>query len=168
MIIREYDQDADFDGMRACLIELQGFERRIDPRKPAGDEIATAYFSDALSQCAECHGRIFVAEEQGEIAGYATVLAKVRSGSLDDGNLEYAYLADLVVRAAYRGRGIGRALMAKAETFAREEGANWLRVCVLAENQGARRLYRTAGFSELYVDFEKNLAARASDANLTP
>lgn len=161
MIIRECDRNTDFDGMRACLIELQEFERRIDPRKPAGDEIATAYISDALSQCAECHGRIFVADEEGEIAGYATVLARVRSGTLDDGDLEYAYLADLVVRAAYRGRGMGRDLIAKAETYARGEGAKWLRVCVLAENQGARRLYHTSGFSELYVDFEKDLTARA-------
>jgi hypothetical protein len=31
MIGKEYDRDADFDGMRALL---------IDPRKPAGDQIA--------------------------------------------------------------------------------------------------------------------------------
>jgi len=43
MIVREFDRDADFDGMRACLIELQDFERRIDPRKPAGDETAVAH-----------------------------------------------------------------------------------------------------------------------------
>ena len=164
MIVREYDRDADFEGIRACLIELQDFERRIDRRMPAGDEIANAYILEALSKCAECHGRIFVADQEGEIAGYATVLAKVRSGGLDDGDLEYAYLADLVVRAAYRGRGIGRELIAKAETYARDEGAKWLRVCVRAENEGARRLYNTSGFSELYVDFEKDLTARAGDA----
>ena len=43
MIVREFDRDADFDGMRACLIKLQDFERRIDPRKPAGDETAVAH-----------------------------------------------------------------------------------------------------------------------------
>jgi len=160
MIVREYDRDADFDGLRACLIELQDFERGIDPRKPAGEEIAIAYVLDALSQCADCRGRIFVADEKGEIAGYATVLAKARSGALDDGNLEFAYLADLVVRAAYRGRGIGRELIAKAETYARDEGAKWLRVSVLAENNGARHLYHTSGFSELYVDFEKDLTVQ--------
>jgi ribosomal protein S18 acetylase RimI-like enzyme len=164
MIVRDYDRDADFDGVRACLIELQEFERRIDRRKPTGDEIANAYISDALSQCAECHGRILVADEGGNVAGYATILAKVRSDSLDDGDLEYAYLADLVVRAAYRGRGIGRELMARAEAYARDEGAKWLRVCVLAENEHARRLYSASGFSELYVDFEKDLTAGAGDA----
>jgi hypothetical protein len=34
MIVKEYDRDADFDGMRALL---------IDPRKPAGDEITFAH-----------------------------------------------------------------------------------------------------------------------------
>jgi len=34
VIVREFDRDADFDGMRAGL---------IDPRKPAGDEIAVAH-----------------------------------------------------------------------------------------------------------------------------
>ena len=140
MIVREYEPNTDFDGIRACLVELQDFERQIDRRRPAGDEIADTYISDALSQCAECHGRIFVADEKGQIAGYATVLAKVRSGSLDDGDLEYAYLADLVVRGTYRGRGIGRELIAKAETYARNEGAKWLRVCVLAKTK-ARGAY---------------------------
>jgi GNAT superfamily N-acetyltransferase len=157
MIVREYRGDADFDGIRACLIELQDFERRIDGRKPRGDEIADACISDALSKCAECDGRIFVADESGQIAGYVTVLAKVRSDAVDEGDLEYAYLADLVVRAAYRGRGIGRALVARAETYARDAGAKWLRVCVLAQNESSRRLYNTSGFFELYVDFEKEL-----------
>jgi GNAT superfamily N-acetyltransferase len=163
MVIREYVRVTDFDGIRACLVELQDFERRIESRRPAGDEIANIYISDALSKCAECNGRIFVADEDGEIAGYATVLAKVSSGALDDGDLEYAYVADLVVRETYRGRGFGRRLIAKAEAFARDEGAKWLRIGVLAENEVARSLYISAGFSELHIEFEKELTAGAED-----
>jgi len=33
MVFREFDRDADFDGIRAGL---------IDPRKPVGDQIAVA------------------------------------------------------------------------------------------------------------------------------
>ena len=163
MIIRDYDQDTDFDGVRTCMVELQDFERRIDPRRPTGDEIADAYISDALSKCATCHGRLFVADEEGVIAGSVTVLARMRSGDLDDGDFEYAYVADLVVREGYRGRGIGRQLMAQAERYARDEGAKWLRVGVLAENEGARQLYKTSGFSELYIQFEKKLVADVGD-----
>jgi GNAT superfamily N-acetyltransferase len=159
MVVREYFRDTDIDGIRACLVELQDFERRIDSRMPAGDEIANMYISESVSKCAECHGRIFVADEDGEIAGYATVLAKVRSGALDDGDLEYAYVADLVVRETYRGRGFGRRLLAKAETYARDEGAKWLRIGVLAKNEVARSLYISSGFSELQIKFEKGLTA---------
>jgi hypothetical protein len=35
---------------------------------------------------------------------------------------------------------------------------------VRAENEGARRLYNTSGFAELYVDFEKDLTSRAGDS----
>jgi GNAT superfamily N-acetyltransferase len=164
MVVREYVRDSDIDGIRACLVELQDFERRIDSRMPAGDEIANIYISDAVSKCAECHGRIFVADEDGEIAGYATVLAKVRSGALDDGDLEYAYVADLVVRETYRGRGFGHRLIAKAEAYARDEGARWLRIGVLAKNAVARSLYLSSGFSELQIEFEKELTAGAEDA----
>jgi len=38
-------------------------------------------------------------------------------------------------------------------------------VAVLGENKGARHVYRTSGFSELYADFEKDLAARGATLN---
>lgn len=164
MIVREYSGGTDLDGVRVCLIELQDFERGIDPRRPAGNDIADAYLVETLSKCEDCQGAVFVADDEGELAGYVTVLTKVRSGELDDGNLEYAYVADLVVRKAYRGNGVGRQLLSTAETYARGEGARWLRISALAENDRARRLYRTSGFSELCVDFEMRLAAGADDA----
>lgn len=96
MMIREFDRDDDIDGVRACLIELQDFERRIDSRMPAGDEIADEYFEEMLSRCEECAGTIFVVAEGKEVAGYVSVLTRVRSGALDDGDLEYGLVADLI------------------------------------------------------------------------
>lgn len=75
MVVREYDRHTDFGGVRARLVELQEFERQIDSRRPTGEEIADIYISDALSKCAEHHGRIFIAEDEGDVAGYVTVLA---------------------------------------------------------------------------------------------
>jgi len=34
MIVREFDRDADFDGMRACLIELQDSSAKSTPESP--------------------------------------------------------------------------------------------------------------------------------------
>jgi ribosomal protein S18 acetylase RimI-like enzyme len=164
MVIREFDRAADIDGLRACLIELQNFEREIDSRIPTGEDIADAYIRDAMSQCEECAGTILVVEVNATIAGYVTILSRVRSGEIDDGDLEYAYLADLIVRAEYRNAGLGKKLMSRAETYARDHGAKSLRVCVRAANENAKRLYLSSGYSELYVEFEKEFNSGVGDA----
>ncbi len=165
MHIRPYHRPGDETGIKACIIELQDFEREFDPRMPSGAEIADEYISDFSRRCNEFDGQIFVADASGKIAGYVMVLASVRSGDIDDGNLEHGLIADLVVLQEFRGNGVGKRLMATAETYAKEQNVNWLRISVLAKNLNARSLYANAGFSELYVDFEKDLSNSRSSAN---
>ncbi len=157
MRIRAAKFDEDFDQIRECLIELQDYERQIDPRMPSGDTIADSYFSEMLRSCKEHCGQILVAEVDGLIAGYVTILAKTSSGEIDDGDIEYSLIYDLVVRDGCRGKGLGRKLLEAAETFAKTNDARWLRLSVLAKNRSARALYSSLGFSELYVDYEKDL-----------
>jgi len=157
MLIRKFNEATDTGSLRDCLIELQEFERSLDSRMPAGEEIADAYLSDMFLQCAMSKGSIFVADEDGRVVGFATLLSQCSSGELDDGDLEFALLSDIIVRKDYRGSGTGRQLLEAAENQAREDGARWLRVSALARNKLARELYESIGFSELYVDFEKTL-----------
>jgi GNAT superfamily N-acetyltransferase len=98
-----------------------------------------------------------MAEVDGSIAGYVTVLAKVSSGELEDGDLEYGLVADLLVLRKYRGSGLGRKLLDTAETYAREHSVKWLRIAALAGNRTAIEMYSSMGFSKLFVEFEKNL-----------
>ncbi len=157
MQIRPYVSDTDGEQLRACVIELQNFEREIDPRMPSGEEIVDDYIIAMLFRCRMCEGQVLVADVDGEIAGYVTMLNRVQSDDLDDGNLEFGLVADLLVRNAYRGTGLGRELMAAAESFAKENGVRWLRISVMSENAAARKLYASSGFSEIYVELEKDL-----------
>lgn len=158
MLIREFNGNSDSEKLRECLIELQDFERCIDSRMPSGDDIADAYIAEMRTSCDQYIGKILIADIDGDLAGFVTILTKVESGDLDDGNIEYGLLADLVVRESYRGNGLGRALLAAAESVAKSHNVRWLRVCTLAQNKGARNLYASEGFSELYVNFEKDLS----------
>jgi GNAT superfamily N-acetyltransferase len=155
--IRKYNSETDAEQLRDCVIELQNFERKIDPRMPSGEEIADDYIVAMLFRCRTCEGQVLVADVDGEIAGYVTMLNRVQSDDLDDGNLEFGLIADLLVRKAYRGTGLGRELMAAAESFAREHSVRWLRISVMSENAAARKLYSSSGFSEIYVELEKDL-----------
>ena len=154
--IRPY-RPADDRACRACVVELQEAERRVDPRLRAGDSMADAYLARMHSRCRDYAGAILVAEYGGPVVGLVMVLTRVPFESLDEPPGDYALVAELVVRAEYRGRGIGRALLHAAEAHARGSGARELRIGVLSGNRAARRLYRAEGFAPYIETLSKPL-----------
>jgi ribosomal protein S18 acetylase RimI-like enzyme/predicted enzyme related to lactoylglutathione lyase len=87
----------------------------------------------------------FVAVEAGLIVGFVTV-------SVGDENhpllqpVRFARIGSLCVAERSRGRGIGRALMAEAESWAAGHGATDLRLHVWKFNADALRLYEELGY----------------------
>jgi GNAT superfamily N-acetyltransferase len=55
------------------------------------------------------------------------------------------FLEDLFVREAFRGRGIGRALLCQVARIARQEGSYGMRWEVLDWNETAIKFYRSLG-----------------------
>jgi GNAT superfamily N-acetyltransferase len=155
--IREYVAARDREGVRACTIELQDYERALDPRMPAGAAIADAYPEEMAEECAKQRGAVFVAADADRIVGYVCVLARVIEKYASEPLREYALVTDLVVLASHRGRGIARRLIDRAQSFARESGAHWLRISVLAQNTAARTIYADLGFHEYEIVLERKL-----------
>jgi ribosomal protein S18 acetylase RimI-like enzyme len=154
-MIREYEPSRHRGQLRTCVVELQDFERGLEPTLPKGEAMADRYLAHMLDRCAGAAGRMFVAEEDGAVVGFVGVLARVVPEP--DETQAYAYVSDLVVLPAYRRRGIGRALLERAEAYARGEGARVLRVGVLAKNEAAARLYRSLGFGDYTIQLNKPL-----------
>ena len=144
--IRQY-RHADGDACRACVVELQDAERQVDPRLRTGDSMADEYLLQMHARCRDYAGTILVAEHADAIAGLVMVLTRVPFESLDEPPTDYALIAELVVRAGFRGLGIGRALLQAGERHARESGATELRIGVLSNNRAARQLYLAEGFA---------------------
>ena len=157
MNIRTVTTDKDLQEIRSCVVELQDYECQLDPRMPSGESIADEYLEDIRRKCEEHDGQIFLSEIDGSIAGFVSVLAKVSSGVLNDGNLICSCIDDLIVREQFRRLGVGKKLIEAAESFAKSKKARWLRLSAMARNTSARKLYSSVGFSELYVDYEKDL-----------
>jgi len=156
MTVREFVA-ADLPGVRACFIELQNVERALDSRIPDGASIADAYLEGLRHRCGLYAGRLFVAEEEGRLIGFVSVLGACIPDSPDDGSTPFAYVDDLVVVEAYRGRGVGQALLRRAEAHATACGRSFLRLRVKGGNQPARDFYARAGFTEYEVELEKRL-----------
>lgn len=62
---------------------------------------------------------------------------------------EFAWVCDIVVARAFRRRGVGRALMAKAREWARDRGHDQVRLTVFDFNAEAMRFYEAEGLVAL-------------------
>ena len=125
---------------------------------PPGERIADAYLDLMFRRCREFDGVVVVADQDGTVVGFVAVWTRWRSSEPDDDPGPYGFVSDLVVSAAQRGRGIGRALLRAAETRVREAGVPALRLSVKAANAGASALYAAEGFEAAEIEMEKRLA----------
>lgn len=112
--------------------------RRIEDDSFAVDRLTRRNFHHLLTK-----GKVscLVHEDGGRIGGYALLLFRAR--------VPLARLYSFAVSPAARGNGIGRALLEACERETRARGLGRLRLEVRPDNEGARRMYRAAGFHEI-------------------
>jgi putative acetyltransferase len=95
---------------------------------------------DPQGQIIDKGGRVIFVAEGGEIAGCCALMA------LSDGGFEVAKMA---VADAFKGRGLGRALMAACVERAKAAGASRLYLETNRQLAPALALYRAFGFKEI-------------------
>jgi GNAT superfamily N-acetyltransferase len=84
--------------------------------------------------------RGLIAEWEGQAIGYALFFDFYSSWKGSG-----IFLEDLFVREAFRGRGIGRALLSEVARIARQEGSFGVRWEVLDWNERAIKFYKSLG-----------------------
>ncbi len=156
MHIRAFEE-GDLGGLRTCVVALQAAERALSERISEPQAVADTQLAAMIDHYPGAGAAILVAEVGGAIAGYVTIDARVRSEQPREVPYCFAEIEDLAVIDAYRGKGVGKALLGAAEQHARKHGAGWLRISVMAESRLARSLYERSGFAEHMVSFEKTL-----------
>jgi ribosomal protein S18 acetylase RimI-like enzyme len=104
-----------------------------------------------------------VTEEQGSLAGYATVLFNAGTS--------LARLYSIAVEEAFQGRGLGKALVAAAEQAALDGECVVLRLEVRRDNAASQALFRQLGYREFgsYRDYyEDHMEALRFEKELVP
>ena len=102
-------------------------------REPTPDDLRARIESDHASY-------LLVAEGNGELAGYAEVSVLPYARARRTG---YVVMG---VRAAYSGKGLGRALLGAARDEAARRGLRRLELTVMTHNLRALNLYLSCGF----------------------
>jgi ribosomal protein S18 acetylase RimI-like enzyme len=136
----------DYDDLCEIITEVDEIHRQQCPhifQKPPGPARERAYILGLLAD--EDHG-LFVAETGGRVAGFLHIVAHDTPPIPILVPRRLATVDNLVVRRDLRRSGIGRALMERAEQWAREQEAVELELTVFEFNTGAVAFYRGLGY----------------------
>jgi GNAT superfamily N-acetyltransferase len=120
-------------------------------------EAAHGWVEASLATADKPDHAVFVAVaggSDGEVVGFVSVgESKHFTGQVD------GYVGELVTAAAAEGRGVGRALMAAAEDWARQRGLSNLTLETGAANGRARNFYANLGYLEEEVRLTRRLSS---------
>lgn len=109
------------------------------PQLSSGAEPLTAATAERL-RAAGTH--LFVATKGEAVAGMATLV-----GACTPTGRKW-WVEDVVVDAAHRGAGVGRALVQHLVAYARSHGGGQLQLTSRPERVAANALYRSLGFAQ--------------------
>lgn len=123
---------------------------------PLARELATSYvptaeaFAASFDQVLDAsEAVVLVAEMEGAVVGYVFVCVHPTFFA----NGPVGWVEELMVAEGYRGRGVGRLLMAAAEHWARPRGAAYVGLAT----RRAAEFYRAIGYAESADFFKKEL-----------
>jgi (aminoalkyl)phosphonate N-acetyltransferase len=94
-----------------------------------------------------------VAEVDGDVAGFIDLEFRQRLNF----RTPQAWIPDLVVSEAQRGRGVGAALTARAEELSRDQGCWGMTLESATWRKDAHRFYLREGYSDSAYSFSKSL-----------
>ena len=116
---------------------------------------ATDYASFMSTQLAAPAVGVFVADDHGDVIGYAYAALE-----------GYDYMAlrgpagvlhDVIVDPEYRGRGVGRLLLDAALAYLKSRGAPRVVLSTAEQNEPAQRLFASAGFRRTMIEMTREL-----------
>jgi ribosomal protein S18 acetylase RimI-like enzyme len=136
----------DVGGLCRCYDELDALHREALPglfRAAEGPARSDEFFSRILT---DENAALLVADSGSQIVGFVIVSVRETPDLSILVPRCYASIVDLEVRCEFRRRGVGRALMERAEAWARERGAGQVELNVFEFNQEAIAFYEAMGY----------------------
>ncbi len=148
----------DYDGLCQVIAEVDALHREALPHIFRAADAPVRDRADVLSWIADEDIGLFVAEAAGEVIGFVQVVVRESPPVPIFVPRRYAVVDSLAVKAAFRGSGGGRALMAWAEKWASSRGAGAIELHVWEFNRDAIAFYERLGYATASRRMRKSLA----------
>ncbi|MEY4964614.1 MAG: hypothetical protein RL274_197 [Pseudomonadota bacterium] len=147
MTIREARLPADEPAILSFINGLQDYEAAFEPDRRRDPNFAVEHWRELQHRCAEKHGTMLIAQDADKAAGWAFAYDQNAELFIVEPERRHGFLAEIFVMPEARGKGLGRALIAGCEDWARERGHKLLTIGVLTRNAHAIRAYEGAGYA---------------------
>jgi ribosomal protein S18 acetylase RimI-like enzyme len=121
----------------------------------ATSQTASSYAAFLGTQLDEADVAVLVAQENGEVIGYA--YAGLEGYDYMSFRGPAGALYDIVVDPEHRGRGVGRLLLDAALAFLKSRGAPRVVLMTAEQNEPAQRLFTSAGFRPTMIEMTREL-----------
>src|SRR5262249_50396713 len=122
-------------------------EKRFEADRRVDGSVAEEFYDVLSARVHEHNGCIFVAEnETNLVVGWAVAHEEKNEVYVVEDERRFAYISELYVVEEARGRGIGRALIATCEDWARRQNFRVMMIAALEGNRRAFNLYRNGGY----------------------
>jgi len=148
--------EQDTGELKRLVAALHDSMRPYDENYPPAAAIIDEYFGFLVGEVAETSGTFFLAEDDGRLIGFACVFGLMPPFTPDEDPRELTFISDLYVDPAYQGQGIGTALVAQAEAFAKALGTPRVELATHPANP-ALSLYERLGYRQRMVIMTKRL-----------
>lgn len=161
MKIRLY-QTKDRSALEHLMAELQHHVAEIDPLKrvlPKKRFASKKYLARRLEETKKNRGKIWVAEENGKVAGILIGTMPKRSpiDQLECIPYKEGRVIELIVYPEYRGKKVGLQLMQAAEDYFRKKGCGSILLECFAPNTSAHHFYEQLGYENRMFAMLKKL-----------
>jgi GNAT superfamily N-acetyltransferase len=133
-VIRAATAD-DCDTIANLIRDLAVYEKLADAAVATPDDIRRGLFGDRV------YAEALLVEEAGEAVGFALYFFNFSTFRGQPG----IYLEDLFVKSAHRGRGLGKALLARLARIAIDRGCGRFEWAVLDWNEPSIGFYKSLG-----------------------
>lgn len=143
--------------LSSLCVDVQTLHAEHHPdifKLPAQDDFAASFFDGLL---ADATINIFIADEAGQALGYVVCKLIDRPENVFTFPMRYLLVDQISVRPTARGKGVGAALLERAESLAKELGLKRIQLDSWDFNTGAHAFFEKQGFEKFNYRFWKNI-----------
>jgi ribosomal protein S18 acetylase RimI-like enzyme len=157
MVIRPFRPETDTQAVIALLHTLNRHEATLGAARDERYEGAAACLENDIREAGHSGGELHVAEESGVVIGYIGMAIGKAGPYIPADIRDHVHVENLVVAETHRQRGIGKALLAKADELARLRRLRSITLGVVSGNTPAEETYRRAGFKPSSIEMRRIL-----------